>query len=109
MAGPTFQSLDELNGWLGERNLGGMWDRKMARPEAVEPCLWKWSDIYTGLTASADLVPMEQVPMRTVQLRNPSLTGQMSKTIHFSVQILAPGERTIAHRALTAEARFVVQ
>jgi gentisate 1,2-dioxygenase len=60
------------------------------------------------LTASADLVPMEQVAMRTVQLRNPSLTGQMSKTIHFSVQILAPGERTIAHRALTAEARFVV-
>ncbi len=109
MTTTAFKSLDELNDWLGERNLGGMWDRKMARPEIIQPCLWKWGDIYTGLTASADLVPMDQVAMRTVQLRNPSLTGQMTKTIHFSVQILAPGERTIAHRALTAEARFVVQ
>ncbi len=109
MTAPTFNSLDDLNAWLGERNLGGMWDRKMARPEVIQPCHWKWADIYTGLTASADLVPMEQVSMRTVQLRNPSLNNQMTKTIHFSVQILAPGERTIAHRGLTAEGRFVVQ
>lgn len=109
MTTPSFSSLDELNQWLAQRNLGGMWDRKMARAPVIEPCLWKWSDIYTGLTASADLVPMEQVAMRTVQLRNPGLTGQMTRTIHFSVQILAPGERTIAHRALTAESRFVIQ
>jgi gentisate 1,2-dioxygenase len=100
--------LEELNRWLAERNMTGFWNAERGGEE-VKPCLWKWDDVYRGLTAAAELVPMDTVAMRTVQLKNPGLRKGMSNTLHFSVQILMPGERTIAHRNLVGETRFVLE
>jgi gentisate 1,2-dioxygenase len=101
--------LEDFNRWLAERNMGGMWNMNRGSAEEVKPCLWKWDDIHTALTTAAELVPIDQVAMRTVQLKNPGLTGRMSNTLHFSVQCLMPGERTKAHRNLVSETRFVIQ
>jgi gentisate 1,2-dioxygenase len=101
--------LDDFNRWLAERNMTGMWNTSRPPAEEVKPCLWRWADIKTALTTAADLVPIESVAMRTVQLKNPGLPGRMSNTLHFSVQCLMPGERTKAHRNLVSETRFVIQ
>jgi len=102
--------LDNFNRWLDERHMGGMWTMpRGAGGEQVRAHLWKWDEIYQALTTAAELVPMDTVAMRTVQLKNPGLPNRMSNTLHFSCQILAPGERTKAHRNLVSETRFVVQ
>jgi gentisate 1,2-dioxygenase len=100
--------LEDFNRWLSERHMGGFWNIKREGGEQVKPHVFKWSEIYQALTMAADLVPMEQVAMRTVQLKNPGLSDRMSNSLHFSAQILMPGERTKAHRNLVSETRFVV-
>lgn len=97
-----------LDQWLAERNLGGHWDPVRDRVE-FKPQLWKWGDIYAGLTKACDVVPMDQTGRRTIQLHNPSLGGRMSNTIHMSVQCVMPGEIAKAHRHTAAAIRFVVQ
>ncbi|HLY65923.1 MAG TPA: cupin domain-containing protein [Chloroflexota bacterium] len=104
----AIETIEELDGWLAERHLNGHW-RGMARMPTMEPYLWKWSDIYHGLTTACDVVPMEDTGRRTIQLRNPSLGDRMSNTIHMSVQCVMPGEIATAHRHNAAAVRFVVQ
>lgn len=101
--------LEDFNRWLGERNMGGMWTMPRGGGEEVKPCLWKWDDVHQALMTAADLVPMDMVAMRTVQLKNPGMSRWLSNTLHFSVQCLMPGERTKAHRNLVSETRFVLQ
>ncbi len=101
-------NLAELDHWLDDRHLKGMWNRQGGGDE-VKPYLWKWADLYEGISKAAELVPISAVPMRTIQLKNPGLTEGMSRTLHFSVQCLNPGEKTKAHRNLTGETRFVLK
>lgn len=105
----TFASLEDLNQWLAERNMTGFWNNVGRPSEEIKPQLWKWDDIHRALMNAAELVPMEMVAMRTIQLRNPSVKVGMSNTLHFSVQCLMPGERTKAHRNLVGETRFVLK
>lgn len=86
--------------WQG-RGRGGQTEMK--------PQMWRWADIWGGLTNAAKLVPMDMVAMRTIQLRNPSVPAGASNTLHFSAQCLMPGERTKAHRNLVGETRFVLK
>lgn len=110
MAAQVFSRLEELDAYLTEKHLVGFWAARGERSrEEVTPHLWKWDEIYPALLGAAQLVPMEMVAMRTLQPRNPGLVGRMSNTLHFSVQILMPGERTRAHRNLVSETRFVLQ
>jgi len=100
--------LAELDHWLDDRYLKGMWNKQGGGGE-VKPHLWKWADLYEGIKRASELVPISAVPMRTIQLKNPGLTEGMSRTLHFSVQCLNPGERTKAHRNFTSETRFVLK
>src|SRR6266508_2636884 len=103
------KSVQELDGWLQERNLGGHWNGMHDRGD-FRPFIWKWSEIYEGLMAATELVPMDQTGRRTIQLKNPSLGGdRMSNTIHMSVQCVMPGEIAEAHKHTAAAVRFVVQ
>lgn len=104
----SFGSLDDLNQWLAARHMTGFWNSPRASDE-VKPHLWKWDEISRGLLGAAELVPMEMVAMRTIQLHNPGLGVGMTRTLHFSVQCLMPGERTKAHRNLVNESRFVLK
>lgn len=103
-----FTDLKELDQWLAERNLGGMWQGRGFGAQEQKPQHWKWADISQGLTSAAELVPMEMVAMRTVQLRNPDNPAGITQTLHFSAQCLMPGERTRPHRNLVGETRFVL-
>jgi gentisate 1,2-dioxygenase len=74
-----------------------------------KPFLWKWADIHAALVKSTEVVPMHETGRRTIQMRNPSLGGRMSNSIHMSVQCVMPGEVAEAHRHTAAAIRFVVQ
>ena len=52
---------------------------------------------------------MDQTGRRVVQMQNPSLKLGMSRTIHLSVQGVAPGERAKAHRHVASAIRYVIQ
>jgi len=97
-----------LDAWLKERNLNGHWHHDGERQE-FDPCLWKWGDIYAGLTKAAELVPMDATGRRTVQMRVPSMGDRMSNTIHMSVQCVMPGELAKAHRHTAAAVRFIIK
>jgi gentisate 1,2-dioxygenase len=78
-------NLSELDQWLAERSLGGHWNRH-GDQGAIQPYLWKWSDIYQGLMWANELVPMEKTGRRTITLKNPGLKTGMTHTIHMSIQ-----------------------
>ncbi len=105
----AFNDIGELNAWLSGKNMGGLWNVQRGGASECRPYLWKWDDIYRGLTNAAELVPMEQVAMRVVQFKNPGLSVGMSNTLQLTVQCLMPGERTRAHRNVVNETRFVLQ
>ncbi|MCH8055082.1 MAG: cupin domain-containing protein [Deltaproteobacteria bacterium] len=100
--------VSDLDRWLAERNLNGHWNRQ-ARIPRIRPYLWKWADIYEGLQRAGELVPMDQTGRRTIQLRNPSLPGGMTHTIHLSVQMVKPGEIARAHRHVAGAIRYVIK
>lgn len=106
----AFASVESLDQWLSDRNMSGLWSmRRGGGGGECVPSIWKWGDIYHGLMNAAQLVPMEKVAMRVLQLKNPGLQGGMSNTLQLTVQCLMPGERTRAHRNLVNETRFVLK
>lgn len=105
----SVSTMDELDEWLRERNLGGHWQGAMTPREEFKPWVWKWDDIYAGLMKATEIIPMEETGRRTIQLRAPSLGNRMSNTIHMSVQCVMPGEIARAHRHNAAAVRFVIQ
>lgn len=100
--------LAALDRWLDEHNMNGHWQRQHGMGQ-FQPYLWRWSDIYHGLMVATEVVPMDQTGRRTIQLRNPSLGGRMTNTIHISIQCVMPGEIAKAHRHNAAAIRFVVK
>lgn len=100
------KSLDER---LAQNSLGGHWQHH-ERPKPIEPVLWRWNDIYSGLIESGEAVRLGQdTQRRTVQLRNPGLAAGTSRTIQMSVQLVKPGEWARAHRHTAQAIRFAVQ
>lgn len=105
----SVKDKQELNAWLAERHLGGHWEGLPGERLEFKPFLWKWGDIYAGLMKAAEIVSMDETGRRTVQMRNPSLNGRMSNTIHMSVQCVLPGEVAKAHRHTAAAIRYVIR
>jgi 1-hydroxy-2-naphthoate dioxygenase len=103
------RDIKQLDSWLAERNLGGHWQGLAGDRLDFKPFLWKWTDIYAALMKATEVVPMHETGRRTIQLRNPTLGGRMSNTIHMSVQAVLPGEVAEAHRHNAAAIRFVIQ
>lgn len=100
--------LAELNRWLAERNLNGHWNWEPPS-QRMKAFLWKWKDIEEGLKWAGELITAKEAGRRTIQLRNPSLQGAMTNTIHISVQMVRPGEIATAHRHVAAAIRFVIK
>jgi gentisate 1,2-dioxygenase len=108
------ESLEDLQQFLTERNLGGSGLRRRdgapwggtTQQSGFAANHWKWADIYAGLMQSGKLVtlgPQGMTEMRTVSphaARCPITLG---------TQILMPGERTRAHRNMKNETRLVWQ
>jgi gentisate 1,2-dioxygenase len=100
--------LQELNRWLGERNLKGHWDHQ-PWAQTVTPHLWKGKDILEGLNRAGEVITTGEAGRRTIQMRNPGLPAGMSNTVHISVQLVKPGEIAAAHRHTAAAIRFVIK
>ncbi len=101
--------IAELDKWLAERNLVGLWSSPPAEREQCKPYLWKWSEVFECVQATAELVPMEMVSRRILTLLNPSLGDGTSSTMRVSIQCLKPGEIATAHRHMAGAIRFILQ
>jgi gentisate 1,2-dioxygenase len=102
---------------MAGKNLSGYWRLGMeGLPQqpmtSVEPCLWKWPDVYGSLLRAGELISLENSERRVVRLVNPGLNQQLAfatHTIQISFQYVKPGENARAHRHTPAALRFVVQ
>jgi Gentisate 1,2-dioxygenase len=76
---------------------------------AVEPCLWKWTDVYDSLVRAGEVISLESSERRVVRLVNPGLNPQQAfatHTIQISFQYVKPGENARAHRHTPAALRL---
>jgi gentisate 1,2-dioxygenase len=102
---------------MAEKNLSGYWRLGMEglppHPmTAVEPCLWKWTDVHESLLRAGEVISLENSERRVVRLVNPGLDRQhgfATHTIQISFQYVKPGENARAHRHTPAALRFVLQ
>jgi gentisate 1,2-dioxygenase len=109
-------SLEALNRDMAEKNLGGHWqlglESYLPYPKtAVQPCLWKWRDVYDSLMRAGEVVSMEEAERRTVRLLNPALRERQATThtIQFSFQYVKSGEHARPHRHTAAAFRFILK
>lgn len=110
-------SVTQLDRDMAQKNLSGYWRLGMEGlpPQpmtSVEPCLWKWADVYRSLRRAGELINLENSERRVVRLVNPGLDPRhafASHTLQISFQYVKPGENARAHRHTPAALRFVVQ
>jgi gentisate 1,2-dioxygenase len=111
-------SLEELDRRLAEKWISGIWRIPAgARPgeprTKVQPYLWKWADVYEGLTQARDQINLERgtAERRTLRLVNPGVkeTEMTSHTMMFAFQLIQPDEVAPPHRHTMAAIRFILQ
>lgn len=110
-------SVEQLDNDMAGRNLSGYWRLGMeGLPDypvtSVQPCLWRWQDIYDSLARAGEVISLEHSERRVVRLVNPGLDRQRAfatHTIQVSFQYVKPGENARAHRHTPAALRFVIQ
>lgn len=106
--------LEALHQRMAENSLGGHWQSRQ-RPKTLQPYVWPWSNIYSCLMESGEVVKLGHIDdaakRRTVQLMNPALTAEKatSRTLQMSIQLVKPDERAECHRHSAAALRFVVE
>nr|NIO10033.1 cupin domain-containing protein [Deltaproteobacteria bacterium] len=117
--------IQALNQDVKAKNMEGLWDEEWEASASVltkdpktlvQPCLWKWDDIYESIRKAGELVGLEgKVERRTLRLLNPGLKNldgarrATTHTIHMSIQLLKPGEMAGSHRHNFAAFRFVLR
>src|SRR5438132_2133522 len=116
MKRPMTDSVEVLNADMAKKNLGGHWqlgfESYLAYPETtVQPCLWKWKDVYESLMRAGEAVGMDQAERRTIRLLNPALKERQATThtIQFSFQYVKAGEHARPHRHTAAALRFILK
>ena len=110
-------SIALLDHDMAGKNLSGYWRLGMeGLPNhpltTVQPCLWKWQDVYDSLIRAGDVISLENSERRVVRLVNPGLDQRhafATHTIQVSFQFVKPGETARAHRHTPAALRFVIQ
>ncbi len=110
-------SVASLDHDMAKKNLSGYWSLGMeGLPNhpmtTVEPCLWKWADVYESLVRAGEVISLENSERRVVRLVNPGLDQKnafATHTIQVSFQYVKPGENARAHRHTPAALRFVIQ
>src|ERR1041384_189414 len=110
-------SVTRLDQDMAEKNLSGYGRLGMEglppHPmTAVQPCLWRWSDVRSSLVRAGDVISLENSERRVGRLVNPGLdqkNGFATHTIQISFQYVKPGENARAHRHTPAALRFVLE
>lgn len=108
----------ELDGLLDARGLSGLWnvkseDRRAAPKTKVQPCLWKWNDVYDSLLRARDVIGIESgvSERRYIRLVNPGLHDRKitAQNLLFGFQLIQAGELAPAHRHTMTAFRFILQ
>jgi gentisate 1,2-dioxygenase len=114
--GSANDSVELLNQDMAKKNLGGHWqlglESYLPYPRTtIQPCLWKWKDVYGSLMRAGEVVRMDQAERRTVRLLNPALTDRQATThtIQCSFQYVKSGEHARPHRHTAAAFRFILK
>jgi len=110
-------TVELLDRDMAGKNLSGYWRLGMeGLPDypktTVQPCLWKWADIYGSLARAGEVIDLENSERRVVRLVNPGLDAKQAfatQTIQASFQFVKPGETARAHRHTPAALRFFIQ
>ena len=77
---------------------------------AVQPCLWRWSDIEPCMRRVAEAVSLDPGGnRRTLRLVNPGLPWGTTHTLWGGIQQVLPGEVATAHRHTPNAFRFIIQ
>ena len=77
---------------------------------AIEPFLWRWSEVEPLVLKSGDLVtPDRDVERRTLRLATPGIDRGTTHTITAALQLLLPGECAPAHRHTPTAIRWVLK
>lgn len=116
-SGVPNDSVARLDRDMAEKSLSGYWRLGMeGLPSypmtAVQPHLWKWTDVHGSLVRAGEVISLENSERRVVRLVNPGLDQKhafATHTIQISFQYVKPGENARAHRHTPAALRFVVQ
>jgi gentisate 1,2-dioxygenase len=102
------KTADELDAWLAEHNLHGLWNGVAGGPP-LSPHLWKWGEIEEGVKAASELIALDSGGRRGINVRHPNFPDRMTNSIHMSVQCVLPGETATAHRHNPAAVRFIIK
>jgi gentisate 1,2-dioxygenase len=108
-------SVEALNHDMAKKNLGGHWQLGLESyapyPETtVQPCLWKWKDVYDSLMRAGEVVSMEEAERQNSPLAQSALRDRRdTHTIHFSFQYVKTGEHARPHRHTAAAFRFILK
>src|SRR5881409_1286774 len=104
MKRPMTDSVEVLNADMAKKNLGGHWqlgfESYLAYPETtVQPCLWKWKDVYESLMRAGEVVGMDQAERWMIRLLNPAFKEWQAiiHIIQFSFQYVKVGEHVWSH------------
>jgi gentisate 1,2-dioxygenase len=78
---------------------------------AVQPYLWRWTDVRGALFEAARGVDPAQAERRALVLCNPGLDGRplTTQSIAAGFQLVLPGEFARAHRHINSSLRFIVE
>jgi gentisate 1,2-dioxygenase len=109
-------SVELLNRDMAQKNLGGHWQLGLESyspypKTSIQPCLWKWIDIYESLMRAGEVVSLDQAERRTVRLLNPALSDRhaTTHTIQCSFQYVKSGEHARPHRHTAAAFRLILK
>lgn len=106
------RELGDLDQYLAERGLSGLWNRSGTQrgrgpqgQSSKPPLIWKWGEIHEALLKAGEVVSMDQ----TGELSGRMTGRKQINKLGFGVQILMPGEVAEAHRHTQAGLRFIIQ
>lgn len=104
--------IEDFNRKLEKMNLVGYWG--IARSESfepkpsIEPCIWRWDDVYGALNEAGEILGMDDSLRRFIAFRSPGKV-RTTHTLALGVQLVKPGEIARAHRHTMGAIRFVLR
>jgi len=105
--------LAQLSRDMQSLNARPLWERtqRMGPGTPAVPTIWRFKDMRPQLLRAIDLISTEEAERRVFMLENPGLpgTGYITTSLYCGLQVIKPGETTLAHRHSTNALRFIIE
>lgn len=107
MSDDKFPHLTALHEKYAQLGLRGLWQRDVSNAPAVEPRIWRWSEMWPILEQTLREVRLpEDIDQRVIGLDVPGLS---TGSVFVSYQMINPGEKIPSHRHTPAQMRLIVK